>query len=81
MFVFTNYRGQKIGTANQLRSCLVSWDRSKNVQKFYLGTTEKFKAAHRFYDQKGFSEINKSDSPATFPLMQVDTRFYKLSFQ
>lgn len=81
MFVDANHRGKDIGTANQLLCSLLSWARDKNVQEIYLGTTENFKAAHRFYEKKGFLEINKSDLPGTFPLMQVDTKFYKLSLK
>ena len=79
MFVDASYRGKGIGTGNQLLYSLLSWAKAKYIQEIYLGTTEKFKAAHRFYEKNGFLEINKSDLPNTFPLMQVDTKFYKLS--
>lgn len=79
MFVAANYRGKHVGTGNQLLYSLLSWAKAKDIQEIYLGTTGKFKAAHRFYEKNGFIEINKSDLPATFPLMQVDTKFYKLS--
>jgi hypothetical protein len=36
-----------------------------------------YKAAHRFYEKNGFSEIKKAELPPNFPLLQVDTKFYK----
>jgi N-acetylglutamate synthase-like GNAT family acetyltransferase len=80
MFVDASYRG-RVGAGKQLLSSLLIWAREKNVKKIYLGTIEKFKAAHKFYGKNGFSEINQSDLPATFPLMQGDTKFYKLSLE
>ena len=44
----------------------------------YLGTTEAFRAAHRFYEKNGFSEIEKGELPPAFPVMPVDSRFYRL---
>ena len=79
MFVDANYRGKGIAAGNKLLYSLLSWAKAKYIQEVYLGTTEKFKAAHRFYEKNGFLEINESDLPATFPLMQVDTKFYQLS--
>ena len=35
-------------------------------------------AAHRFYEKHGFSRIPKSRLPPSFPVMEVDTRFYRL---
>ncbi|MGO7422080.1 GNAT family N-acetyltransferase, partial [Rhizobium ruizarguesonis] len=43
----------------------------------FLGTTDKFVAAHRFYEKNGFTEIAKSALPRTFPLMAVDSKFYR----
>jgi hypothetical protein len=43
----------------------------------HLGcTTAKFVAAHRFYEKSGFAAIPKTDLPAAFPVMSVDTKFY-----
>jgi hypothetical protein len=47
------------------------------VAEIYLGTTEKFLAAHRFYERNGFGLIESSELPPAFPVMAVDTRFYK----
>jgi RimJ/RimL family protein N-acetyltransferase len=46
-----------------------------------LGTTERFHAAHRFYERNGFKRIAVIDLPATFPRMAVDTRFYRRYLQ
>ncbi|MBA3921982.1 MAG: GNAT family N-acetyltransferase [Nostocaceae cyanobacterium] len=79
MYVEINYRGKEKGTANQLLATLLSWAKEKNIREIYLGTTELFKAAHRFYEKNSFVRIKKSELPANFPVMQVDTRFYRLS--
>jgi RimJ/RimL family protein N-acetyltransferase len=47
------------------------------VTEIYLGTTAEFLAAHRFYEKNGFKEIAKSQLPPAFPIMAVDTKFYK----
>ena len=44
-----------------------------------LGTTDAFLAAHRFYEKHGFSRIDRDALPAAFPVMAVDTRFYRLA--
>jgi hypothetical protein len=47
------------------------------MREIYLGTTAKFLAAHRFYEKNGFEELLQSELPARFPLMSVDTKFYR----
>ena len=44
----------------------------------YLDTTERFVAAHRFYEKQGFDPVDPADLPASFPRMSVDSRFYVL---
>ena len=79
MFVHKDYRGSIHGTANHLLSELLDWSKSKSIQEIYLGTTSKFHAAHRFYEKNHFIEIEKSMFPKNFPVMEVDTKFYKLT--
>ena len=78
MFVKATYRGRTYNTAKLLLLQLMTWARECEVHDIYLGTTEKFLAAHRFYEKNGFSQINKVTLPDTFPIMKVDTKFYKL---
>ena len=47
------------------------------LQEILLGTTDKFLAAHRFYERQGFTAVALADLPASFPRMAVDTRFYR----
>jgi N-acetylglutamate synthase-like GNAT family acetyltransferase len=77
MFVHQNYRGSETGTARNLLKTLLDWATSKRLREIYLGTTPQFLAAHRFYEKNGFTEISKKDLPKTFPIMEVDTKFYK----
>lgn len=76
MFVAANYRGSSYGVSRLLLDAALQWAISKGVTGIYLGTTEKFLAAHRFYEKNGFQQVSKSELPETFPLMTVDTRFY-----
>jgi hypothetical protein len=46
------------------------------VKDVYLGTTEKFLAAHRFYERNGFQQIAANELPPSFPRMALDSRFY-----
>lgn len=79
MFVAAAYRGAEHGVARRLLAVLVSWSREHGVREIYLGTTAKFLAAHRFYEKSGFREIARADLPARFPVMAVDTKFYRLA--
>ena len=58
---------------------LINWSRQKGLDSIYLGTTEQLKAAHRFYKQNGFIEIEKNQLFSQFPVMAGDTIFYYLT--
>ena len=77
MFVKEQYRGPKQGVAGRLLRVLLDWCNVNDVGELYLGTTPKFLAAHRFYEKNGFAEIKQSELPVSFPIMSVDTKFYK----
>jgi len=77
MFVKADFRGQGRGVASLLLNALLLWSATKNIASIFLGTTEKFYAAHRFYGKNGFVEIPKSALPKKFTLMNVDTKFFK----
>lgn len=79
MFVKAEYRGAQYGVAKRLLDTLLDWCRARHVQQVYLGTTAKFLAAHRFYEKHGFHEINRTQLPASFHFMAVDTKFYCLT--
>jgi GNAT superfamily N-acetyltransferase len=76
MFVRAEYRGPTHQVARRLLETLLGWCREKQIREVFLGTTAKFLAAHRFYEKWGFAEIPKTDLPAAFPVMSVDTKFY-----
>jgi len=79
MFVNKNYRGKEFGVGQMLLGTLLDWARSKNITEIFLGTTEMFIAAHRFYEKNGFKEIEKQELPEAFPVMAVDIKFYQIS--
>lgn len=77
MFVHRDYRGKDIGIGQQLLNTLLDWAKTQAITAVYLGTTDIYKAAHRFYEKNGFIETTKAELPKNFPLLQVDTKFYK----
>lgn len=79
MFVQAEYRGKVWNTATLLLQKSISWAQQQQVTQIYLGTTLQFIAAHRFYEKHGFQEIEVIQLPASFPVMQVDKKFYQLS--
>jgi N-acetylglutamate synthase-like GNAT family acetyltransferase len=76
MFVKAAYRGAQWSVAQRLLDTLLASCRTGGITEVYLGTTEKFRAAHRFYEKNGFRLVERAALPAAFPLMVVDTRFY-----
>lgn len=78
MFVAADYRGREHRTAQRLLEALLAWGEERGLARIYLGTTARFLAAHRFYEKSGFREIDRSALPSAFPVMAVDSRFYRL---
>nr|WP_232923233.1 GNAT family N-acetyltransferase [Pseudomonas amygdali] len=78
MFVAAPFRGKEFSIAARLLDRLIEESTRKGVTEVFLGTTDKFLAAHRFYEKHGFQEIAKEDLPASFPLIAVDSKFYVL---
>lgn len=76
MFVAEPYRGSEFGNARKLLAALISHVRERSTKKIFLGTTDKFLGAHRFYEKNGFFRIPEADLPVHFPRMAVDTQFY-----
>lgn len=74
MFVRAQSRGT--GLAAALLGALLDWCRGAGVHEIFLGTTERFVAAHRFYEKHGFTRIEKGSLPPAFPVMAVDSVFY-----
>lgn len=79
MFVSAAWRGREFGIAARLLQRLLEESRTRGIRQIYLGTTDKFLAAHRFYEKHGFTEVAKQDLPESFPVMAVDSKFYVLS--
>jgi len=78
MFVDARYRGRQYGVGQSLLDTLLAWAREKAFKEILLGTTDKFLAAHRFYEKNGFLHILKSNLPQEFPVASVDSIFYHL---
>jgi N-acetylglutamate synthase-like GNAT family acetyltransferase len=80
MFVKAPFRGARHGVAHRLLEVLLQWCALRDVREIYLGTTAQFLAAHRFYEKNGFDEIPQAELPGAFPVMAVDTKFYRFKF-
>lgn len=78
MFVAAPFRGKEHGVAGRLLANLLNHARTAGLRRIYLGTTEKYLAAHRFYEKHGFTQVSQSELPPAFPLVAVDTRFYRI---
>lgn len=76
MFVSAAYRGAKHSVARRLLDTLLQWCLERGVKAIFFGTTSKFLVAHRFYEKSGFTEIERAQLPASFPVMVVGTKFY-----
>lgn len=74
MFVAQSQRGTGLATA--LLDTLLAWCRATGICALFLGTTDRFLAAHRFYEKHGFARVEKSGLPKSFPVMSVDSVFY-----
>ncbi|WP_041855649.1 GNAT family N-acetyltransferase [Candidatus Korobacter versatilis] len=77
MFVAPEARGKEHGVALALLTTLLDWARPRGVKEIFLGTTDKFKAAHRFYEKNGFEAVSPDALPSAFPRMVQDTRYYR----
>lgn len=77
MFVKKEFRGSSYKTSARLLNTAIEWAKEKGVNAIYLGTTPQFLAAHRFYEKNGFKPVPVDQLPESFPVLQVDKKFYK----
>jgi N-acetylglutamate synthase-like GNAT family acetyltransferase len=75
MFVNATHGGKEHLFAASLLAHLVEDAYRKEILEVFLGTTERFLAAHRFYEKNGFRRVADSELPPTFPRMALDARF------
>jgi GNAT superfamily N-acetyltransferase len=78
MFVRKEYRGKELGIGQLLLNELIAYCNQNQINAIYLGTVDMLKAAHRFYEKNGFTQLAKTALPQSFPLMGADTIFYEL---
>lgn len=77
MFVHRDCRGKDYGVAASLMNHARDWCRARGIKTILLGTTAPMTAAHRFYEKSGFVEVNASELPDNFPIVHVDSKFYR----
>ncbi len=78
MFVRSSHRGREKAVAQTLLEQLFSWAQEKAVSEIFLGTTDQFVGAQKFYLKNGFEKILSDQLPTLFPRMAVDTHFYRI---
>jgi len=76
MFVKSKFRGATYQVAQKLLERLLEWCKQKQIENIFLGTIDKYKAAHRFYEKNDFLQCKKAQLPNSFPLITVDNVFY-----
>lgn len=76
MFIKDNYRGKEKKVSLTLLNTAKEWAKNNHIDKIFLGTTDKFLAAHRFYEKNSFNKIQQEELPESFPVMKVDSVFY-----
>ncbi len=77
MFVKANFRGAEYCVAKNLLLYAEKWALlQRETAEIYLGTTERFIAAHKFYRKNGYIELDKTMLPISFPIMCVDKLFF-----
>lgn len=77
VFLDKDYRGGSRGFAKQLLDTVFAWSKAHDVTTLYLGTTLRFRAAHRFYEKHGFREIARLEMPPYCQPMECDEKFYR----
>lgn len=80
MFVKRKFRGSELNIGGRLLKNAEVWAQSRGAVGLYLGTTEKFLAAHKFYMKNGYSRVAINDLPSAFPVMSVDKIFFRKAF-
>ncbi len=77
MFVHKDFRGKTLNIAQELFNLLLENARKNEFKNLYLGTIARLEAAIRFYERNGWTPIEKSNLPNSFPIMAVDTHFFE----
>jgi putative acetyltransferase len=81
MFVKKEFRGKQYGIASLLMEELINYCRENGIEDLYLGTVDVAQAAIRFYEKKGFAQLDKKELPVDFPIMATDNVFCHLTLQ
>lgn len=74
-FVIKEYRGK--GVAQKLMDTLLKAALKHKFEFLFLGTVNKFHAAHKFYSKSGFTLIRQKDLPNEFEVNPLDNLFFR----
>ena len=78
MFVASPFRGRELGVAGRLLDALLAHARTRGVVEIFLGTTDKFLAAHRFYEKKVLRSCQRPTCPGRSRSWRSISKFYVL---
>jgi len=78
MYIHKDFRGSIYNTATKLLKQTINFANENEAKEIYLGAASDFHAAHKFYERNGFSQVGKEILPSTFPIMELDNKFYEL---
>lgn len=81
MFVTREFRGKNLALADSLMDALIDDCLRKGIEGLYLGTVDVLKAAIRFYQKRGFEQIEEENLPQSFPRMSQDNMFFHLNLK
>ena len=77
LYSHQEYLGKGVGQ-NLMDACF-ELAKSQDHDVMWLGVWEYNPRAQRFYEKNGFIEVAKEQLPPSFPVMKVDSRFYRCS--
>ncbi|KAI8618500.1 N-acetyltransferase GCN5 [Chytriomyces sp. MP71] len=73
VFLKPDQRGS--GLARDMLAVVFDWMKEHASHTVCLGTISRLNVAIRFYEKNGFSRVDKSQLPASFPVMHTDDLF------
>lgn len=76
--MFVSKKSRRLGIGTALMDKCLEFLKFNNIDELFLGTIDIFKQAKFFYESKGFIEVDVSELPKDFPILEVDNVYYKL---
>jgi GNAT superfamily N-acetyltransferase len=81
MFVRRDCRGKEQGISIALLNHAKDWCKQQGIRQIFLGSTTPMVAAHKFYEKNDFVLVEIALLPSAFPIVPVDSVFYRCDLQ